>query len=106
MLMIQFEALTKQDILITIIAVSAFLILLIIFSSIKRNYLRKEDFLDKIIQNNKKYEMELYQKLKGMVFGDERAAERLINMEQGRMPNESKMNLIKRAIERLEMDRR
>lgn len=97
---------TKHDLLITIMAVSIFLIALIVFTSIKRKYLIKNNFLDEIINNSKKEEERLFKKLKKMVFSDKDTAERLIGMEKGRTPNASRVKLILSAIERLERDRR
>jgi hypothetical protein len=97
---------TKHDLLITIMAVSIFLIALIVFTSIKRKYLIKNNFLDEIINNSKKEEERLFKKLKKMVFSDKDTAERLIGMEKGRTPNASRIKLILSAIERLERDRR
>lgn len=97
---------TKHDFLIMVMTISGFLIALIVFTSIKCKFLIKNDFLDKIIENNKNHQKILQKKLINMVFGDEQAAERLIIMEKGRTPNASRMQLIRSAIERLERDRR
>lgn len=100
------EEITKHDLLIMIMAVSGFLIALILLTSIKRNFLIKNDFLERVIKNSKKKEEKLFKNLVTMVFGDKETAERLVGMEQGRTPNASRTQLIRSAIERLERDRR
>lgn len=97
---------SKHDLLIAIIAGCLFLIACILYTSRKKKYVMKKNFLDYAIENSFKNQEKFHKKLVGMVFGDKETAERLISMEKGRTPNASKIQLIRSAIERLERDRR
>lgn len=123
------QNMTTSDIYFSIMAVSGFLIVMILYlinkkrpkkkndflfqnasdpdgrRYIKKRPRKKNDFLDEIINRQKNNEEILYKKLLSMVFGSRDTAERLIRMEQGRIPNLSRINSIKAAIDRILQDR-
>lgn len=101
------QEISKPDLLVVIIAVVGFLVAMMLYLSRKNKRDRKEkSHLDIGIGRSKLYESQLRNKLVNMVFGDQKAASRLIEMERGRTPYASEKDLIRNAIERIERDRR
>ena len=92
-----------DNILVAIIIISTIGIIIIIKTSIKKKFVRKEDYLDNIIIKNKEYEKKQYKNLLNLVNGNNEEAERRINIEQGITPKENRIKLIKSAILRIEM---
>lgn len=63
---------------------------------------RVQRFFQSLVSN----EGQLYQRLVAKVMGDHAAAERLIAFEKKRAPQADRAELIRRAIDRLDYDRR
>jgi hypothetical protein len=90
-----------------IIAISILICLAVfIFYISRKRKIYKKDFLDASISRSKQHQKELKKKLIKMLWGDKKAAERLINAERGRMPDNPEIKFIQMAIERLARDRR
>lgn len=97
---------TRSDTLAILMAVSAFLIALILYLSKNKKYKEKGNILNFIIKTNAQDKEALRKQLINMVLGDKKVATRLIAAERELRPQWPEQELIRLAIERLIRDRR